>query len=75
MQTHTPDRIERLILEQLAHHEMRPLALLVSVRKGLGGPIPFKGDLGRTVNLALRRLIASGAVVDTGGVFSLWPRP
>ena len=67
----SPDRIERLILDQLSRREMRLLALLVSLRKALNGT-PFKGDLGRAVNAALRRLIASGTVQDTGGVFSLW---
>ena len=53
---------------------MRLLALLVSLRRALNGTTPFKGDLGRAVNAALRRLIASGTVQDTGGVFSLWPQ-
>jgi hypothetical protein len=69
----SPDRIERLILDQLSRREMRLLALLVSLRRALNGTTPFKGDLGRAVNAALRRLIASGTVQDTGGVFSLWP--
>jgi hypothetical protein len=72
MTMQTTDRIERLILEQLAGREMRLLALLVSLRRALNGTAPFKGDLGRAVNAALRRLIASRSIVDTGGVFSLW---
>ena len=67
-----PDRIERLILDLLAAREMRPLALLVALRKSVSTPVPFKGDLSRAVNAALRRLIASHAIVDSGGVFSLW---
>ena len=70
---HTPDRIELLILEHLGRHESRLLTLLVSLRRKLSTAAPFKGDLGRAVNVALRRLIASKAVVDTGGVFSLLP--
>jgi hypothetical protein len=74
MTTQPTDRIERLILEQLAGREMRLLSLLVSLRRALHGAAPFKGDLGRAVNAALRRLIASGTVMDTGGVFALWPQ-
>ena len=72
----SPDRIERLILDQLSRRPKRCvlLALLVSLRRALNGTTPFKGDLGRAVNAALRRLIASGTVQDTGGVFSLWPQ-
>jgi hypothetical protein len=74
MTMHNPDRIERLILDLLTDREMRPLALLVALRKSVSGPVPFKGDLGRAVDAALRRLVASHAIVDTGGVFSLWPQ-
>ena len=71
---HNPDRLERLILDLLADREMRPLAMLVALRKSVSSPVPFKGDLGRAVTAALRRLIASRAIVDNGGVFSLWPQ-
>ena len=74
MMISSPDRIERLILDQLSRREMRLLALLVSLRKALNGTPPFKGDLGRAVNAALRRLIASRTVLDTEGVFSLGPQ-
>jgi hypothetical protein len=70
----TPERIDSVILNQLEHGEMRLLALLVSVRKSLSGPTPFKGDLGKAVNGALRRLVASRAISDTGGVYSIMPR-
>jgi len=68
-------RIEGLILEQLSQHEMRVLTLLVAVRKSLSGPAPFKGDLSDAVASALRRLVASRSIIETGGVFSLWPNP
>ena len=67
----TPERIDGVILKQLARGEMRLLILLVSVRKALAGSAPFKGDLSKAVNTALRRLIASRTVTDTEGVYSL----
>lgn len=67
----TPERIDSIILRQLARGEMRLLSLLVSVRRALAGSAPFKGDLSKAVNTALRRLITSRAVTDTGGVYSL----
>ena len=67
----TPERIDSVILNQLARGEMRLLILLVSVRKAMGGSVPFKGDLAKAVNTALRRLIASRTVTDTEGVYSL----
>ena len=50
----TPERIDGVILKQLARGEMRLLILLVSVRKALAGSAPFKGDLSKAVNTALR---------------------
>jgi hypothetical protein len=48
------------------------LRLVVSVRKSLGG---FeKGDLSEVVKLALRKLVASDAVADDDGIYSLKSR-
>ena len=69
----TPERIDSVILNQLANGEMRLLALLVSVRTSMGSTTPFKGDLGKAVNGALRRLIASRSISDTGGVYAIMP--
>jgi hypothetical protein len=67
-----PVEINSLILAQLAGGEKGLLRLVVSVRKSLGG---FeKGDLSKTVELALRKLVASNAVVDADGIYSLKPR-
>ena len=66
-----PERIDRLVLAQLAHREMRLLTLTVSVRKALTGSPPFKGDLSRAVTLALRRLVATRSVLENDGVYSL----
>ena len=66
-----PERIDGLVLAQLARREMRLLALIVSVRKSLTGSPPFKGDLARAVTLALRRLVAAHSVLESDGIFSL----
>jgi hypothetical protein len=68
----TLDQIENLIIDRLASGEMRPLNLLVSVRRALGGEV-FKGDLPRSVDVALKRLVATRNVTDNEGVYSLGP--
>jgi hypothetical protein len=67
--------IDHLILNQLARGEMRLLALVVAVRRSLGRSEAVKGDLSTIVKSSLRKLVASNAVVDVEGVFSLRPRP
>jgi hypothetical protein len=58
-----------LILAQLAGGEMGLLRLVVAVRKNLGR---FeKGDLSQIVQSALQKLVASAAVVDMDGLYSL----
>jgi hypothetical protein len=59
-----------LILGQLAVGERRLLTLVVGVRKGLGAT-DLKGDLAARVQTSLRGLVASKAVVNTDGMYSL----
>ena len=66
-----PERISRLILDQLTSGEMGSLVLLVAVRKAMGGSAPFKGDLGAAVKASLRKLVASRTVTETEGVYSI----
>jgi len=66
--------IDHLILNQLGRGEMRLLALVVAVRKSLGRTEAVKGDLSTIVKSSLRKLVASNAVVDVEGVFSLRPQ-
>lgn len=66
-----PERISRLILDQLNSGDMGSLVLLVAVRKAMAGSAPFKGDLSAAVKASLRKLVASRAVTDTEGVYSL----
>ena len=67
-----PIAINSLILTQLAGGEKGALRLTVAVRKSLGR---FeKGDLSEIVKSALRKLVASNAVVDDDGIYSLGPR-
>jgi hypothetical protein len=63
--------ITPLILEKLGEGEMRSLSLVVSIRRSLGQGAFLKGDLSAVVNTALRKLVASGKVVEMDGVYSL----
>jgi hypothetical protein len=66
--------IEHLILTQLSRGEMRLLALVVAVRRSLGRSEAVKGDLSTIVKSSLRKLVASNAIVDVEGVYSLRAR-
>ena len=66
-----PERISRLILDQLAMGEMGSLVLLVAVRRAMGGAAPFKGDLAAAVKAALRKLVASQSITEVEGVYSI----
>jgi hypothetical protein len=64
--------INRLILDELAHGEMRSHRLVVAVRKAIRTwPVPFKGNLSAAVNTALRGLVNSKAIRDTDGTYTL----
>ncbi|MDB5330724.1 MAG: hypothetical protein JWP03_1875 [Phycisphaerales bacterium] len=65
-----PLTLSHLILGQLAVGERRLLTLVVGVRKGLGAT-DLKGDLSARVQASLRGLVASKAVVNTDGMYSL----
>jgi len=67
----TPLQIKHMVLDQLGLGEMRPLVLLVAVRKAIDVSSSFSGDLSATVSVALRQLVTSNAVVDDDGVYSL----
>jgi hypothetical protein len=67
------NRISQLILEQLAGGEKRVLSLVVSICKVLRRSEAVKGNLSTTVKSALRTLVASRAIVDVDGVYSLSP--
>jgi hypothetical protein len=67
----TTTRIARLILNQLAHSEMRLLVLTVAVRRGLDRSEGIKGDLSEAIKSALRKLVADKQVQDVGGVYML----
>ena len=66
----SPIEINSLILAQLAGGEKGVLRLVVAVRKALRFE---KGDLSQIVKSALRKLVASEAVVDVDGMYSLKP--
>jgi hypothetical protein len=63
--------ISDLIVDQLAHGEMRILFLVVALRKTLGQSAYIKGDLSSVVGVALRKLVASHVVVEHEGTYSL----
>jgi len=66
-------QISSLIVDQLARGEKGMLSLIVAVRKALGRSEKIKGDLSQMVKSALRQLVASQAVVDVDGLYSLSP--
>jgi hypothetical protein len=67
-------RVSQMILDQLANGEKRVLSLVVSIRKAMDPSEVGKGDLSAMVKSALRSLVASRAVVDVDGMYSLSPR-
>lgn len=67
------NRINQLILDQLAISERQVLSLVVAVRKALSRSEAAKGDLTAMVKSALRRLVASKEVIDVDGMYSLAP--
>ena len=67
-------QIQSLIVDQLARREMEVLSLDVAVRRTLGDLESPKGDLAAMVKSALRTLVASKAIVDHDGRYSLAPR-
>ena len=54
--------LNQMILDRLALGEMRPLALVVAIRKDLGKSAYIKGDLSKVVQAALRKLVAARGV-------------
>ena len=62
-------QISSQIVRQLTGQEKRLLSLVVAVRNSLGSSV--KGDLSSMVKSSLRKLIASGAVTDADGLYSL----
>jgi hypothetical protein len=65
-----PDEVDSLILAQLTGGEKGVLRLIVAVRATLRFET---GDLSEVVKSALHRLVASEAVVDVDGMYSLSP--
>lgn len=68
------DQISLMIVNELAAGEKGVLSLVVAVRRTLGRSEKLKGDLSHAVKSALRKLVASRAVVDDDGRYSLSPR-
>ena len=64
-------QIQSLIVDQLARGEMELLRLVVAVRRAMGALDSPKGDLAAIVKSALRTLVASKAVVEHDGRYSL----
>jgi hypothetical protein len=65
--------IEKLILDQLAHGEMRLLSLVVAIRRTQGRFEGMKGDLSTTVKSGLRKLINRNVIAEADGVYLLSP--
>jgi hypothetical protein len=67
----SPAEIQSLIVDQLAAREMEILSLVVAVRRTLNRSGSTKGDLSAMVKSALKKLVASNAIVETDGRYSL----
>lgn len=67
-------QVSSVIVDQLAGGEKGVLRLVVAVRQAIGRSEKIKGDLSQIVNVALRKLVASQAVVEVDGMYSL-PKP
>lgn len=66
----TANRVQELVCDALSRGEMRHLALVVAVRRGLVGE-PFKGDLSRSVSVAVQGLMRNHAIAETDGTYKL----
>jgi hypothetical protein len=64
-------QIQSLIIRQLSGREMGVLNLVVAVRRTFHASKAPKGNLTELVKSALRSLVASNAVVDDDGMYSL----
>jgi hypothetical protein len=62
-----------MILDTLGDGERRQLSMVVAIRNVLSRSGPMKGDLTTSMKAALRKLVASGTVEETDGVYSLSP--
>ena len=71
MQPANKASISDMIVDQLGLGEMRILALVVALRRKMGGSAHVKGDLVSVVNVALRRLVVSKVVVENDGTYLL----
>ena len=69
----SPAEIQSLIVNQLAAREMEILSLVVAIRRTLNRSGSTKGDLSAMVKSALKKLVASNAIVETDGRYSLSP--
>ena len=67
----TTTRIARLILNQLAHSEMRLLVLTVAVPGALTAPKASRATCRKRSNPRFRKLVADKQVQDVGGVYML----
>ena len=65
------DVIQSLILRQLARREMEVLSIVAAVGRVVTPADRVKGDLTTVVKAGLRALVASKAVLDHDGRYSL----
>lgn len=66
-------RLTQMILDTLGDGERRQLSMVVAIRHMLSRSGPMKGDLNTSIKAALRKLVASGTVEETDGMYSLSP--
>ena len=66
-------QLSQIILDTLAAGERRELSMIVAIRRVLNRRGAIKGDLTSLTRSGLRKLIASGTVMESDGVYSLSP--
>jgi hypothetical protein len=64
-------QLRQIILDTLAVGERRELSIVVAIRNVLNRSGTIKGDLTSLTKSGLRKLVASGTIVERDGVYSL----
>jgi hypothetical protein len=66
-------KFNQMILDSLAAGERRELSMIAAIRNVLNRSGTIKGDLTSLTKSGLRKLLASGTVVERDGMYTLSP--
>jgi hypothetical protein len=64
-------KFSQIIIDELSAGERRELSLVVAIRNVLNRTGAVKGNLPDMTKSALRKLVASGTLVESDGLYSL----